>query len=49
MDVTVLHSIIAILAGLLILVAPKVLNYVVALYLILIGVLGLLPLLQTSV
>lgn len=36
-------AIIALLAGLLILVAPRVLNYVVAVYLILIGVLGIIP------
>jgi hypothetical protein len=32
----------AMLAGILILVAPKLLNYTIALYLILVGVLGLL-------
>jgi hypothetical protein len=31
----------ALIAGILILVAPKLLNYIVALYLIIIGVLGL--------
>ena len=34
--------VIALVAGILILVAPKLLNYIVAIYLILIGVLGLL-------
>lgn len=34
---------IALIAGILILVAPRLLNYVVALYLILIGLLGLFP------
>ena len=38
-----LQSIIAIAAGILILIAPRVLNYIVAIYLILIGVLGLFP------
>ena len=33
----------ALIAGILILVAPRILNYVVALYLILIGLLGLFP------
>jgi hypothetical protein len=33
--------VIALIAGILILVAPRLLNYIVALYLILIGVLGL--------
>ena len=37
-----LAPIIALLAGILILVQPKLLNYVVAIYLIVIGVLGLL-------
>jgi len=36
-----LQPIIAILAGILILLRPSLLNYVVAIYLILIGVLGL--------
>lgn len=38
-----IESIIALLAGILILVVPRVLNYVVAIYLILIGLLGLFP------
>jgi hypothetical protein len=37
-----LQPIIAILAGILILLRPALLNYVVALYLIIIGVLGLI-------
>jgi threonine/homoserine efflux transporter RhtA len=37
-----LQPIIAILAGILILLRPALLNYVVALYLIIIGVLGLM-------
>lgn len=36
------QHIVAVLAGILILVAPKLLNYTIALYLILVGVLGLL-------
>ena len=39
---TALASIIALIAGILILIRPRLLNYVVALYLIIIGVLGLL-------
>ena len=35
--------IVSIAAGILILVMPKLLNYIVAIYLILFGVLGLLP------
>lgn len=36
-----LQSIIAIIAGILILAVPRLLNYVVALYLIIVGILGL--------
>lgn len=36
-----LNSIIAIVAGVLILVMPSLLNYVIALYLIFVGILGL--------
>jgi hypothetical protein len=43
-DIDIVAPIIALLAGILILVVPRVLNYVVAVYLILIGILGLLPL-----
>jgi hypothetical protein len=34
---------VALIAGILILVAPRLLNYVVAIYLIIIGLLGLFP------
>lgn len=33
----------ALLAGIVILIVPRVLNYVVAIYLILIGILGIIP------
>jgi len=36
-------ALLALAAGLLILVAPRILNYVVALYLILIGIFGIFP------
>jgi Protein of unknown function (DUF3096). len=36
------QPIVALLAGILILVMPRLLNYIVALYLIIIGILGLL-------
>jgi len=36
-----LQPLIAILAGILILVAPRLLNYIVAIYLIVVGVIGL--------
>lgn len=42
----VIQPLIALIAGILILIAPRILNYVVAAYLILIGIAGLLPALQ---
>ncbi|MGH2427927.1 MAG: DUF3096 domain-containing protein [Candidatus Limnocylindria bacterium] len=36
-------AVLALLTGLLILVFPRILNYIVAIYLIIIGVLGLIP------
>jgi Protein of unknown function (DUF3096) len=41
-----IQPLIALIAGILILIMPRLLNYVVALYLIVIGVLGLLPMLS---
>lgn len=38
-----LAPLIALIAGVIILIAPRFLNYVVAIYLIIIGVLGLFP------
>jgi hypothetical protein len=38
--------VLALLAGILILLAPRFLNYFVAVYLILVGIVGLIPLLQ---
>jgi len=38
-----LQPIVALIAGILILVVPRLLNYIVAIYLIFIGVLGLFP------
>ncbi len=37
------QPLVALLAGVLILIVPRILNYVIALYLFLIGVLGLFP------
>ncbi|HEX2201262.1 MAG TPA: DUF3096 domain-containing protein [Gammaproteobacteria bacterium] len=37
-----LNALIALIAGILILVRPTLLNYIIALYLIIIGILGLL-------
>jgi hypothetical protein len=45
-DVVTLQPLVALIAGLLILVIPRLLNFIVALYLILVGVIGLLPHLQ---
>lgn len=36
-------ALLALIAGILILIVPRILNYIVAIYLIVIGVLGLLP------
>jgi hypothetical protein len=38
-----LSPLIALIAGILILIAPRLLNYIVALYLIVIGLIGLFP------
>ncbi len=38
-----LQPLVALLAGILILLAPRILNYVIAIYLILIGLVGLWP------
>jgi len=43
MNAIYLQPLIALLAGLLILLVPRILNYVVALYLVFIGVSGLWP------
>ena len=43
LEATILHPVIALIAGVLILIFPRLLNYVVAIYLILIGILGILP------
>jgi len=41
-DIISIQPIIALIAGVLILMVPRLLNYVVAIYLIVIGILGLL-------
>jgi len=43
LDVVVIQPLVALVAGVLILLVPRLLNYVVALYLIFIGVIGLWP------
>jgi hypothetical protein len=42
-NILVLQPVIALIAGILILLSPRILNYVVAIYLIVIGVTGLWP------
>ena len=42
-SVLVLQPIVALIAGILILIAPRLLNYIVAIYLIVIGISGLSP------
>ena len=42
-DLVVIQPLVALIAGILILIVPRLLNYVVAIYLILIGMIGLWP------
>jgi DUF3096 family protein len=42
-DIVTLQPLIALVFGILILIVPRILNYLIAIYLILIGVLGLFP------
>ncbi|MGL4197482.1 MAG: DUF3096 domain-containing protein [Allorhizobium sp.] len=42
-----LQPLVALIAGILILIMPRLLNYVVAIYLIVVGILGLWPQLAT--
>lgn len=42
-DVLVIQPLVALIAGILILLVPRLLNYVVAIYLIFIGLVGLWP------
>ncbi|WP_083238171.1 DUF3096 domain-containing protein [Methyloceanibacter marginalis] len=46
MDPVLLNPLIALVAGILILLMPRILNYVVAIYLIAIGIIGLVNHLQ---
>jgi len=43
LDVVVIQPLVALIAGILILLIPRMLNYVVAIYLIFIGLVGLWP------
>ncbi len=42
-DIVTIQPIIALIFGILILVLPRILNYLVAIYLILVGLVGLFP------
>jgi hypothetical protein len=42
-NVLLLQPIVALIAGILILIVPRILNYVIAIYLIIVGVTGLWP------
>ena len=42
MNIVTLQPIVALIAGILILLVPRLLNYIVAVYLIVIGILGLI-------
>ena len=48
MTITTAHipAIVALIAGILILIVPRLLNYVVAIYLIIVGLIGLAPMLH---
>lgn len=41
MNIVILQPVVALIAGILILIVPRLLNYIVAVYLIVIGILGL--------
>lgn len=42
MDMIILQPVVALIAGILILIVPRLLNYIVAIYLIIVGILGLI-------
>ena len=43
LDIVTIQPLIALVFGILILIVPRILNYLIAIYLILIGILGLFP------
>lgn len=47
-DAVLVESLLAVVFGVLILIAPKILNYLVGAYLIIIGVIGLWPHIQAA-
>lgn len=42
-DIVTIQPLVALIAGVLILIVPRLLNYIVAIYLILVGIAGLWP------
>jgi hypothetical protein len=42
-DIVAIQPLIALIAGILILLVPRILNYIIAIYLIIIGLMGLWP------
>jgi hypothetical protein len=48
MDPLIVHPVIALIAGIAILIWPRILNFIVAAYLIVFGVIGLISALSTS-
>jgi Protein of unknown function (DUF3096) len=48
LDIVMIQPLVALLFGILILILPRMLNYLIAIYLILIGLSGLFPHLFTS-
>jgi hypothetical protein len=49
LNATMLQPIVALIAGILVLLVPRILNYVVAIYLIIVGVTGLWPHLLSAI
>jgi hypothetical protein len=49
LDIVTITPVVALVAGVLVLIAPRILNYVVAIYLIFVGVTGLWPHLLSAV
>jgi hypothetical protein len=43
LDIVTIQPLVALIAGILILLLPQILNYVIAIYLILVGIIGLSP------
>jgi Protein of unknown function (DUF3096) len=48
MNTLIIHPVIALVAGIAILIWPRILNFIVAAYLIIFGIIGLIDVLSTS-